>query len=205
MKLRCALTVTNDHFPAADKSFPGTPKMKPLSPELGYLLCAAFCASLGATFDLRTHRIPNALTASSLICGLLFHGATAGWSAMAMASVAGLIGGSIFFIVFAVGGMGAGDIKLMAAVSCIAGFGSLTELFCSTALMGGLFALTLAICHGRLRSTLVNVGAIIEHHAIAGLQPHPELHLHNSQTLRLPYGLAIAAGCWITFLSHMLR
>jgi len=179
--------------------------MKILSPELGYLLCAALCASLGAVFDVRTQRIPNLLTASSLIGGLLLHGAMGGWSSMGMSAAAALIGGAVFFIVFAAGGMGAGDIKLMAAVACIAGFGSLTELFVSTALIGGLFAMALAIFHGRLKRTLVNVGVLIGHHASAGLQPHPELHLQNSQALRLPYGLAIAAGCWITVLSHTLR
>lgn len=122
-----------------------------------------------------------------------------------MALAAGIIGGAVFFLVFAVGGMGAGDIKLLAAIACIAGFGNMTEIFVSTALTGGLFALALAIFHGRLKTTLINVGSLIGHHAAAGLQPHPELHLHNSHTLRLPYGLAIAAGCWITVLSHVLR
>lgn len=97
--------------------------------------------------------------------------------------------------------MGAGDVKLMTAVSCITGFGHLVEIFIATALTGGLLALALAISRGRLRSTLSNVGTLIGHHGTMGLLPHPELNVDQPGTLRLPYGLAIAAGCWITFLA----
>ena len=123
---------------------------------------------------------------------------------MGMAALAGLVGGAIFFLFFVAGGMGAGDIKLMAAVTCITGFGHLAELFVATVLMGGLLALTLAISHGKLKSTIVNVGTLVQHHATTGLLPHPELNVLNSKTLRLPYAIAIASGCWITFLGQAL-
>ncbi len=173
-----------------------------LSPEIAYLLGASFCATIGAIFDVQTRRIPNLLTTSILVCGLLLHLASGGWESMGMAAVAGLAGGAIFFVFFVVGGMGAGDIKLMAGVACIAGFGHLIEIFVFTALTGGLIAAALAILHGRLKSMLVNVGALIGHHATFGLQPHPELHLRNPRTLTMPYALAIAFGCWITVLGQ---
>ncbi len=176
--------------------------MKFLFPEYMYLTCASVCATIGAVYDLRTRRIPNLLTASSLIFGLLLHLAVGGWKPMGMAALAGLAGGAVFFIFFVIGGMGAGDIKLMAAVACIAGFGHLMEIFVATALMGGVFALVLAISHGRLKATLMNVGALMQHHAMAGLRPHPELHVLNSNTLRLPYATAITAGCWTTLLAR---
>jgi len=49
-----------------------------------------------------------------------------------------------------------------------------------------------------LKETLLNVGALANHHKNQGLQAHPELNVRNAATLRLPYGLAIAAGCTIT-------
>ncbi len=174
--------------------------MKLLSPDFAYLLCASLCASIGAVSDVRTRRIPNFLTVSSLAFGLLLHLGTGSWRAMGLAAAAGLAGGAVFFIFFIVGGMGGGDVKLMAAVSCIAGFGHLLEIFIATALMGGLFALALAISRGRLKSTLANVGTLIGHHGAMGLLPHPELNVDQPGTLRLPYGVAIAAGCWITLL-----
>ncbi len=162
------------------------------------LLCASLCASVGAVWDIRTRRIPNLLTGSSLALALMFHLGAGGWRQMGLAAAAGLVGGAVFFFFFLAGGMGAGDVKLMAAVSSIAGFGHLQEIFLATVLTGGVFALFLAVTRGRLKSTLRNVGVLVQHHAIAGAMPHPELNMHNPATLRLPYGVAIAAGCWIT-------
>ena len=121
---------------------------------------------------------------------------------MGLAAVAGLIAGASFFILFVAGGMGAGDVKLMAAVACVAGLGHLAEIMIATALMGGLIAIVLAISRGLLKATLVNVGVLVLHHSKEGLQPHPELNVLNAKTLRLPYAVAIAAGCWITLLSQ---
>lgn len=173
--------------------------MNSLTPDFLFLLCAALCASIGAVHDWRTRRIPNLLTGSSMLLGLLLHLVLGGWEQLGLAAAAGLLCGAGFLLFFVVGGMGGGDVKLMAAVGCIAGFGSLTELFLSTILIGGIFALVLAILRGRLKRTLANVCALIFHHGRFGLLQHPELNLLNSATLRLPYGLAIAAGCWITF------
>jgi prepilin peptidase CpaA len=175
--------------------------MKFPSPDFVFLLCASLCASIGAVSDMRTRRIPNFLTASFLVFGLLLHLGMGGWKAMGLAAAAGLVGGAVFFLFFIVGGMGAGDVKLMAAVSSIAGFGHLAEIFVATAVTGGLFAVALAISRGRLKSTLANVGTLIGHHGAMGLMPHPELNVDRPGTLRLPYGLAIAAGCWIAFLA----
>ena len=175
-----------------------------LSPEYLYLLLASLCASAGAIFDARSRRIPNLLTGVSIAFGLLLHLETGGWRQMGMAAVAGLVGGAVFFIFFVVGGMGAGDVKLMAAISVIAGFGHLAELFLAIAFTGGVFALVLAIARGRLKATLVNVGSLIQHHAVSGALPHPELNLANPHSLRLPYGVPIAAGCWIALLMEMV-
>jgi len=59
-------------------------------------------------------------------------------------------------------------------------------------------AIGLAFARGRLKETLLNMGALASHHKNAGLKAHPELNVRNANTLRLPYGLAIAAGCTIT-------
>lgn len=163
------------------------------------LLVAALCASAGMAWDVRTRRIPNFLTATFFLFGLLLHMATGGWKSCAFALAAGLVAGGVFLLFFIAGGMGAGDVKLMAAVCCIAGFGHLLEILIATALAGGVFALGLAIVRGRLRSTLANVCKLIGHHAAMGWMPHPELNVNQPATLRLPYGIAIAAGCWITF------
>lgn len=179
--------------------------MTVLLPNSFFLLCACFCATIGAVTDIRDRRIPNALTGTCLTAGLLLHLASGGWKAMEIAALAGLAGGAIFFFFFVIGGMGAGDIKLMAAVAAVAGFGHLTQIFLATAVAGGVLAVTVAVARGKLKTTVVNVGTLLQHHAAYGTLPHPELNVSNENILRLPYGIAIAVGCWATYLETLVR
>lgn len=168
-----------------------------------YASTALVCAALGATFDLRTRRIPNPLTGFSILAGLLLHFVLGGWSQLGMSAAAAGIGGGLFLIFYLAGGMGAGDVKLMTAVACIAGYNSVLELLVTTAIMGGVFAIVLAAYRGKLKETFRNILVLLVHHRMEGLKPHPELNLKNTRTVRLPYAIAIAAGCLITFFSNM--
>jgi prepilin peptidase CpaA len=67
-----------------------------------------------------------------------------------------------------------------------------------TGLAGGVMGICFALLRGQLKSTLFNVGRLATHHKHQGLTPHPEINVRNSGTLRLPYGLAIAAGACVT-------
>jgi prepilin peptidase CpaA len=173
------------------------------NPNIVYGGTALLCAAAAAVFDLRTRRIPNLLTGFSILFGLLLHFILGGWSQLGWSAAAALIGGGVFLVFYLAGGMGGGDVKLMSAVACIAGYQSVVELLLSTAIMGGIFALLLALVRGQLKQTLQNIGALLVHHRISGLTPHPELNLKNTRTLRLPYAIAIAAGCLITLFGEM--
>jgi prepilin peptidase CpaA len=156
------------------------------------------CAVVASVYDMRERRIPNRLTGSCLLAGLLLHLAVGGWSGLGSASLASLTAGGLFLIFFIAGGMGAGDVKLMAAMAAITGLAPLQLFLLATVLAGGVFALALAGYHGRLRQTFVNVAALLLHHGSQGLKPHPEMNLANERTLRLPFALPITAGCLVT-------
>jgi prepilin peptidase CpaA len=126
------------------------------------------------------------------------HLALGGWGQLFTALAAGIICGLVFLVFYLAGGMGAGDVKLIMAVGCIAGLSHVAYLLVLTALSGGAMAIALAVARGRLQQTLTNVGALASHHGHEGLQPHPEINLSNSETLRLPYALAIAGGSLLT-------
>ncbi|HTV81410.1 MAG TPA: A24 family peptidase [Acidobacteriaceae bacterium] len=172
--------------------------MLKLNAELLFLAIAVACALLGAVFDVRSRRIPNFITLPAILLGLVLHWTLGGWRELGMAALACVICGSVFLIFWLAGGMGAGDVKLMAAVGCLAGMPGVAYLLISTALAGGVMAIALALWRGRLKDTLINVGAVALHHRSEGLTPHPSLNVANAWTLRLPYGLAIAAGSAVT-------
>ena len=179
--------------------------MQGISIDTSYALAAFTCALAGAVTDVRTRRIPNWLTGSGMLFGLGLHLLAGGWRGLASATAAGMIAGAIFLLFYLAGGMGAGDVKLITAVCCIAGPGALAGILLGTALLGGLFAIVLALLRRRLKDTFTNMGRLMLHHGSTGLRPHPELNVANSRTLRLPYGLAIAAGAGSSLCSVLLR
>jgi len=97
--------------------------------------------------------------------------------------------------------MGAGDVKLMAAVSAWAGLRQSGSLLLATALAGGILAALYMVSYRRVASTVINAGQLLRFHVTSGIKPHPELSLEGQTSLRMPYGLAIAAGTLYLFLA----
>jgi len=165
-----------------------------LNLDITYLGVALAIAAIGAVTDYRSRRIPNWLTGPSILLGLILHLVLGGWRDMASAALAGLLCGGLFLIFFLAGGMGGGDVKLIAAVGCLAGISQIAVILIATSLIGGAFAIILAVGSGQLWATVANVSDLIAHHGQHGIQPHPDLNVKNEARLRLPYGIVIAAG-----------
>jgi prepilin peptidase CpaA len=167
--------------------------------ELVYAGAAVLCAGVATIHDLKDRKIPNKLTGPAILAGLVLHLVLGGYAQLGWALLAGLIAGGVFLLFHLAGGMGAGDVKLMAAVGCIAGISSIREVLLSTVIIGGVFALALAAYRGRVRETLANVFTLLGHHRQNGLKAHPELNVANRSGLRLPYAVPIALGCLWSF------
>ena len=158
------------------------------------LLCALTVATVGAVKDFRGHRIPNWLTYSGLIAALVVRIGLGGWTELRGGLAGMLFAGGIFFLLFLLGGMGGGDVKLMAAVGAWVGLAQVGILLVISAIAGGLLAAGYVLVHKRLFESLRNVAELVRHHLTEGLAPHPTLNVRQAGTLRLPYGLAIAIG-----------
>lgn len=169
-------------------------------PDLIYMEAACICAGIAAVTDLRSRRIPNWLTGSGVLVGLGMHLAHGGFAGAGWALLAGLVGGAIFFLFFVAGGMGAGDVKLMAALGCLVGHHAVLHLLVATALLGALAAVLTAVANGRLRQTFAQVGELVAHHQAHGLRNHPDFNVTNSSMLRLPYAVPILGGCLVTLI-----
>src|SRR5687767_7270352 len=125
--------------------------MNPIHIFVGIVLTLA-CIS-----DLRTRRIPNVLTFSAAGCALLFHFATGGWSAAAWSLAGCLLGALLFFPMFALKGMGAGDVKLLAAIGAWLGPGQVAIVALATSIAGGVLGVVVALGYGYLRTALSNL------------------------------------------------
>jgi prepilin peptidase CpaA len=80
--------------------------------QLMFLGGSLLSAGIGSVTDVREHRIPNYVTGTAAIAGLVLHAIFGGWRGLGDSALAGAIAGGIFLIFFLAGGMGAGDVKL---------------------------------------------------------------------------------------------
>ncbi len=147
---------------------------------------------LAAWSDLRTRRIPNALTITGLIVALLIRSAH-GLDAVGTGALGAALAFGVAFPLFALRGLGAGDVKLLAACGAFLGPSRLVIALLVTALLGGLMAIIAVLQRGALRRTLANCGAILTGAWTTSRRTGlPTLATRGAITI--PYGVAIAAG-----------
>jgi prepilin peptidase CpaA len=162
-------------------------------PGLQHLAALAIAAA-ACGFDVPTRRIPNWLTFGGAIAAFSFALLVAGPQACGQSVLGWAAGLAIFLPLFLLGGMGAGDVKLLACVGAWLGapLAMWTALY--AALAGGLLAIVVALANGYLRTALDNLYLLVSHFRVVGVRPHPELTLARSSGPRLPYAVPIAAG-----------
>jgi prepilin peptidase CpaA len=162
-------------------------------------MAATVVVLIGCATDLRWRRIPNLLTFGAALAAFGYHAAHAGLPGLG-ASVAGwAIGGAMFVPFFALGGLGGGDVKLLAALGAWLGPAATVWLALYAMLAGGPMALAVAVMRGYGRQAVENVYGLLMFWRVAGLRPHPAITLDAaSPAPRLPYALPIAAGLAVT-------
>jgi len=165
------------------------------------MLGALICATLGAVSDIRARRIPNWLTYGGLLGGLALRTILEGWRGLGQGAAGILACGGIFFLFYLVRGMGAGDVKLMAAVGAWTGVRQAVVVMIATAVAGGILGVVYMVFYRRVGSTVQNIAELIRFHLTSGIRPHPEVNLGDPGSIRVPYGLAIAMGTLYVFMS----
>ena len=135
--------------------------------------------ALASITDVRTRRIPNVLTFGATIAALLFHVSTGGTSGLTTSVGGWMLGAALFFPVFALRGMGAGDVKLLAAVGAWLGPLPVVWVALVTTIAGGAIALVVSLVHGYLRTALTNLLMLLMHWRISGIQPLPAVTLEG--------------------------
>ncbi|PSH05243.1 MAG: prepilin peptidase [Acidobacteria bacterium] len=165
-----------------------------MATESVFIIGALAVACVGGIADILTSKIPNRLTYGGMIVAIGAHLVIGGWSGLGASIAGGLIGGGAFFVFFLLHAMGGGDIKLIAAVGCFVGPKLSIEIVLASAIAGGILAIAYALWQRRLKVVLRNVYELVKFHAAVGAESHPSLNLSNQQAVRLPYGVAIAAG-----------
>jgi prepilin peptidase CpaA len=147
-------------------------------------------------YDVRYRRIPNAFVLATLASGLIINTIYGG-----LAGILASIGGCAvaFFLMFMLhifGAMGAGDVKLFAAVGSLVGMNLVLPTFVVVILTGGALALLLMFQTGAVRATMHRVLQIL-----VGLLPGwemPRFSVPADRRHTIPYGVAITFGSLIS-------
>jgi len=116
---------------------------------------------LAAIWDVRTRRIPNWLTLSGVVLGVALNTFLFEINGLWF-SLKGLgVAFGVYFVLYLLHAMGAGDVKLMAAVGAAAGPGNWLGILVLTSVAGAVAGLLLVAFKGRFRKTLGNLGILI--------------------------------------------
>ena len=150
----------------------------------------------GALTDVKTGKIPNALTYPACVFGLVLGLAKAGWGGF-LDSFLGLAFAFVpFFLLYLSGGLGGGDVKLMSAVGALMGFEFTALAMVNSVFVGALIALLIVIWEGRIRATLRYFRDTFFHLFRRG-SPRPVLDART----QVPFGVAICLASFMTLVA----
>lgn len=149
---------------------------------------------LAAVIDLRFQKIPNLLTYTTMALGLGYHSAMSGLDGLLFSAGGLVLGMAILILPYLLGGMGAGDAKLMGAAGAILGPKGIFIAFLYTAIVGGVYALIIILINTEyLKALIKRLGTMLKTLATTGLFiPVPAGENENKP--ELCYGIAIAIG-----------
>lgn len=159
--------------------------------------------TIAAISDLRSHKIPNWLTFSTIIAGIIYHTYIKGYQGF-LFSVQGVFLGFAFLMVFyLMGGTGAGDVKLMGAVGGLLGPKGVFIAFIFTALLGGIYAIVLLLLHGGLKDKVKRYGMMLKTFIFTNrlIYLPPE---NKEKKPVLCYGVVIALGTLLSVMRDVI-
>jgi prepilin peptidase CpaA len=147
--------------------------------------------------DVRYRRIPNKLVLVTLISGLALNVFFGGWHGL-FASLAGLaMAFGSMFLLHLFGTMGAGDVKLFAAIGSVLGSPLVPQTFLIVAITGGVLAVCKMIYTRRVGATMFGVFQFF--YGLLPGQTVPRFEVPADRSYTLPYAVPICLGSLIAF------
>jgi prepilin peptidase CpaA len=146
--------------------------------------CAVSAASVAALIDVWSRRIPNWVTFGTLLGGVLINAWLHGFSGVVTSFAGALLGLALLLPFYAMRAIGAGDVKLLAAVGALIGPTALISVAIYGALVGGAMSAFILL---RRRLLLRTLNEMVQF----GLPA-------TRSGATAPYGIAIASGVYLS-------
>jgi prepilin peptidase CpaA len=147
--------------------------------------------------DIKNRKILNIVTLPAIIIGFIYYTSVQGLDGFLFSGKGFLIGFSLLLIPYLLGGIGAGDVKLLAAIGALMGSSFVLYSFVYIALIGGLISVILIMKKNGVKNSLKsfyfqvfflngNLGSLL-------------FNKDKSSSISFPYGVAIVFGTLCTF------
>jgi prepilin peptidase CpaA len=147
-------------------------------------------------YDVRYRRIPNAFVLATLAGGIAINSIFSGLAGLYVSLGGCVLGFGLMFMLHVFGAMGAGDVKLFAAIGAVTGAPLVLPTFLVVILTGGLLAVVSIVRAGVVITTMQRVLQIL-----VGMLPGwemPKFAIPSDRRHTIPYGVAITIGSIIS-------
>jgi len=174
-----------------------------MNPTETIWVLALVLACCGGWMDWRTRRIPNWLTVSGIVVGLVANAILGGWHGALMSLEGAGLALFLLLPLVLLRGFGAGDWKLMGAMGAAVGWQSMLSVLVLSAVISGAMAVYQIMAARRVKETLGNMATLAAGFATFGLRANPEISLDNPNLMKQPFGVAVALATVFSFvLAH---
>jgi prepilin peptidase CpaA len=152
---------------------------------------AVALALIAGWTDWHTRRIPNWLTVPGFLVGVSVNVLANGWAGLKTSLLGAGLGLLLLLPFVFLRSLGAGDWKLAGALGAFVGWEGLVDLLMGSVFVAGIMALALVIYKRRFKETMRNIGGLLAS-IVTFHKPGAEVSLDNPQSLKVPYGVALA-------------
>jgi prepilin peptidase CpaA len=172
-------------------------------PQSVPIAIALIAALIAAITDVWKFKVYNALTLPLLASGILYHGLRADLGNSLLGIVFGF---GALIALYVIGGMGAGDVKLMAALGAWLGMPLTFYVFIASSLAAGIYAILLMLATRKVGETIVNLQilwlrlASIGHYLASDDRVETEVRRTDRRSRIIPFAAMVAIGIVATLL-----
>ena len=165
---------------------------------------AVALALIAGWTDWRNRRIPNWLTVPGFFVGIAANVLMNGLAGLKTSLLGAGLGLLVLLPFVFLRSLGAGDWKLAGALGAFVGWEAILTLLMGSVLVAGVMALGLVIYKRRFKETMRNIGRLLGSMVMFRM-PGTEVSLDNPQSLKVPYGVALALTTLLFGVGKMWR
>ncbi|MBB5173477.1 A24 family peptidase [Texcoconibacillus texcoconensis] len=140
--------------------------------------------------DLMYRKIFNFITFPTTLFGFTYHIWESGVDGLLFSGFGFIVGLIVLFVPFFLGGIGAGDVKLLAAIGTLKGASFVFYAFIYTCIAGGMIAMIYLLKSTRIKQVIARMISVLTLKTESSIKKNAEQY--KQQTF--PYGVAIFIG-----------